>query len=248
MTIPPFDKAKPFRALVLNYAIYQIGFLEAVARIKIRAIWGAAGPVLNRYNVEGPAFVVDVQPCHPVDPHALGYPDAGSFATMIERVLGHPVPGPWLLAGDALTVWNKNPLRSRFEPSGIEMDMEWVIASLWDGFDERTVAERTAAALSSYGASMLNVAYEMTYTHSDKGPTWEFLRHCRNAAAHGGRLSFQHNEPRRKAEWRGIEIVPAMQGMPLVGGPSRGGLFYGADPILLLWDLECAYPSIGANP
>ena len=46
--------------------------------------------------------------------------------------------------------------------------------------------------------SLLILAHEISknaeWHHPDQ--LWEFLRHCRNAAAHGGRFNFRNNEPR----------------------------------------------------
>lgn len=78
----------------------------------------------------------------------------------------------------------------------------------------------------------------------DTGLLWEFLHHCRNAAGHGGKFNFLHGEPKRLAKWRGLEILPKLQGTSLFKGEDGKGLLSPADPILLLWDIEQAYPNI----
>jgi hypothetical protein len=78
----------------------------------------------------------------------------------------------------------------------------------------------------------------------DQGPLWEFLRHCRNAAGHGGKFSFQNREPRRPAKWRALEIVAGLHGTPLFKGTDGVGFLCPADPILLLLDIEQGYPAL----
>ena len=94
--------------------------------------------------------------------------------------------------------------------------------------------------------SILVMAHEVTklapYRTTD--PIWEFLRHCRNAAAHNGQWSFHGAEPRRPATWREIELSQGMHGTPMLRtGEIKGTLELG-DPIALLWDIEQAYPEI----
>jgi hypothetical protein len=78
----------------------------------------------------------------------------------------------------------------------------------------------------------------------DTGPLWEFLRHCRNAAGHGGRFNFLHGEPKRLAKWTGLEIHANLKGTPLFKDVDGNGFLSPANPILLLWDIEQAYPSL----
>jgi hypothetical protein len=105
--------------------------------------------------------------------------------------------------------------------------------------------------LSTYlmrsAGSVLILGHELCkdMTAHDTGPLWEFLRHCRNAAGHGGNFNLLHGEPKRPAKWRSLEILPALQGTPLFQREKDGSYFLGpADPILLLWDIEQAYPSL----
>jgi len=94
--------------------------------------------------------------------------------------------------------------------------------------------------------SVLILAHELCKDKAahDTGPLWEFLRHCRHAAAHGGRFNFQHGEPRRPAKWGALEIVAGLQGSPLFKGADGVGFLSPADPILLLLDIEQAYPAL----
>jgi len=82
--------------------------------------------------------------------------------------------------------------------------------------------------------------------YHDQGPLWEFLRHCRNAAAHGGTFTFLNNEPRRLAQWGHFLIIASLQGTPLLKGENGIGLLSPGDPIRLLWDIEQAYPNMKA--
>lgn len=92
--------------------------------------------------------------------------------------------------------------------------------------------------------SLLILAYETTRPYNDQGHLWEFLRHCRNAAAHNGRFQLDAGEPRREAKWKSLQFHEGMHGTPLFGGPSGAGLLGPADPIRLLWDIEQAYPAM----
>lgn len=96
--------------------------------------------------------------------------------------------------------------------------------------------------------NLLVLAHEMTKDQSchDGSPLWEFLRHSRNAAAHGGRFTLRHGEPRRPAQWGRFVIEPALQGTLLFKAPPDNGLLSPGDPIRLLWDIEQAYPNITA--
>ena len=48
-----------------------------------------------------------------------------------------------------------------------------------------------------------------------KSPEFEFLRHVRNAIAHGNRFHLRRDEPRRPAYFRGFEVSKALQGREL---------------------------------
>lgn len=107
------------------------------------------------------------------------------------------------------------------------------------GNHEYLLAHQVQASIT-----VLVLAYEVTkgepyMTHS---PHWEFLRHCRNAAAHNGRFSFVNGEPRRPAVWRGIQLEPALDRQPLMRLPDGTGLLNIGDPIALLWEIEQVIP------
>jgi hypothetical protein len=76
-----------------------------------------------------------------------------------------------------------------------------------------------------------------------RDPMWEFLRHCRNAVAHGGRFRFERNEPRLAAKWGPFVLRNKRHNdTPLF--KKDGGMLSPGDPVRLLWDIEQAYPAM----
>jgi len=98
--------------------------------------------------------------------------------------------------------------------------------------------KRTAAG------SLLIHAFEQTQPFHDRGHLWEFLRHCRNAAAHGGRFNLRHGEPLRPAVWGRFSVTASLQGTWLIATEEAAGLLAPGDPLRLLWDLEQANPKL----
>jgi len=92
--------------------------------------------------------------------------------------------------------------------------------------------------------SLLILAYEITKKVHTQNPLWEFLRHCRNAAAHKGFFNFLHGEPKRPAKWNSLEIVSSLQGKPLFNDPPISGFLGIGDTIHLLSDIEQTFPNI----
>lgn len=106
----------------------------------------------------------------------------------------------------------------------------------------RTDIAQSVSYLGEYNlisaSPMLILAHEHRPNKSTD-PMWEFLRHCRNAAAHGGRFHFKRNEPVRPAHWGAISITRSLQGTPLFNEDCiHEGLLSPGDPIRLLYDLE----------
>lgn len=100
-----------------------------------------------------------------------------------------------------------------------------------------------ASTMRAAGGLLIS-AYEISKQHRDHGELWEFFRHVRNAAAHGGSFNFLGQQPTRAAQWRGIELTRALQGSPLFDGASQqSGLLGPGDPLSLLWDVEQTLPS-----
>lgn len=94
--------------------------------------------------------------------------------------------------------------------------------------------------------TMLVAAHEVTKDkpYRDLGEKWEFLRHCRHAAAHNGCFTFRGDEPKRPAKWRTIELSNALHGQPLLVQRDGSGHLHLGDPIALLWELERDYPDM----
>lgn len=92
--------------------------------------------------------------------------------------------------------------------------------------------------------SLLIVAYESTAAYRDRGPLWEFLRHCRNAGAHNGRFHLDRDEPRRPVRWASFNVTKSLHGTPLFHSQMDPGLIGPGDAIRLLWDIEQAYPEM----
>ena len=94
--------------------------------------------------------------------------------------------------------------------------------------------------------NVLVMAHEVTksqpYRTNDE--KWEFLRHCRNAAAHNGRWNLATGEPRRPASWRGIKLDPSFHGRALLIGEDGVGSLRPGDPVALLWEIERDSPAM----
>jgi hypothetical protein len=128
-------------------------------------------------------------------------------------------------------------LVSELENHKIRIDAEETMLELMQNASHLiSFLKRTAMS------SLLIHAYEATEPFHDRTPLWEFLRHCRNAAAHGGRFNFQHGEPRRPATWGRFRIDPSLQGTCLAATEEAAGLLAPGDPLRLLWDIEQANP------
>jgi hypothetical protein len=133
-------------------------------------------------------------------------------------------------------------LRSEYQDNHITIDI--------DGIARDVVANHSyllASTMRSAGA-LLILAHELSKDAPwhDTGPLWEFLRHSRNAAAHGGAFNLRHDEPRRTACWGSFVITAKLQGTSLFKDAAGAGLLSPGDPIRLLWDIEQAYPQMRA--
>ena len=91
--------------------------------------------------------------------------------------------------------------------------------------------------LQSAGALAV-VAWEHSASYRTQDPLWEFLRHVRNAAAHGGSFYFRGKEPSRPATWRGRAINRNLQGTPLFSAPVATGFLGSGDLLHLLSDID----------
>jgi hypothetical protein len=134
-------------------------------------------------------------------------------------------------------------LRSEFQEGQVTVDVDEVARDLFENHAYVLEGQLSAAG------SIFIVAYEMAKEQGwrdREDPLWEFLRHCRNAAAHGGRFTFQGKEPIRRARWGHLEITPSLEGVSLFKDVNGNGFLSPGDPIRLLWDLEQTYPNMRA--
>jgi hypothetical protein len=138
-------------------------------------------------------------------------------------------------------------LGSRFDGQPVPLDIDdFAREFIRDLQPNRVLIEHTLLA----AGHLLILAYaspaRTARTNRDNGPLWEFLRHCRNAAAHGGSFRFDRrrdgDEPLFPAEWGSLRIERSMQGQPLFGARDRPGFLWVGDPIRLLWDIEQTIP------
>lgn len=89
-----------------------------------------------------------------------------------------------------------------------------------------------------------NFAYEKIKEKKDNTSIFEFFRHVRNASSHENKFYFKSNEPKHKAEWRGIVIDNTLKGEtnPLFGRKCFGSTLGSADLLALLSDVEDLLP------
>jgi len=86
--------------------------------------------------------------------------------------------------------------------------------------------------------SVLILAWELTTQYHNRTPIWEFLRHCRNAAAHSGRFTLRKNEPTKLAKWRDLEITKELNDEMLFRTDEDEGFLQPGDVFYLLEDLD----------
>ena len=132
-------------------------------------------------------------------------------------------------------------LRTHLQTDPIEVDADELAAELFA--EHRYLLPWIARA----GGMLLILAWETCKSSSDRTPVWEFLRHCRNAAAHGSAFNFVGPEPKRPAVWGELSISRGLQGSPLFREKPNGLLMTG-DPVRLLWDIEQSYPGLPPAP
>lgn len=149
-----------------------------------------------------------------------------------------------ILEGGVTGQLGKLSIGSAVHPK-VEVDLVLLAQELLNNF---------AATLTSQAAhrSLLVVAFEMLKPEAveprpkvrpDLGPVMEFLRHCRNGAAHNGIIEFRGKEPLYTAEWQGLPITATDAGRPLFNnGMGNNGVIYSGDVIHLLSDIDATIP------
>jgi len=131
-------------------------------------------------------------------------------------------------------------LRSEFQDNTIDVDVHEMATEIAGN------ANYLLRSFMKSAGSLLIIAHEISKDNPwhDHGPLWEFLRHCRNAAAHGGSFNLLRREPKRPATWGSFQITACMRGASLFKGVDPNGILSPGDPIRLLWDIEQAYPAM----
>ncbi|MGA9756431.1 MAG: hypothetical protein WBV23_14940 [Desulfobaccales bacterium] len=222
--INSFDRGKPFYPLIMNYLVLLIGFKDLAARGGIKDIEKSTG--INAWlNLS--AIKSDI----------LKRFSASNTGTIkLERQLTELSNGLSKLLGPL-------ELKSEFGGNHIKVEVDDIANDLL--YNGPYVLRLTMLS----AGSLLILAHECSKGkpwHDRKAPLWEFLRHCRNAAAHGGLFTFQGKEPCNLAEWGHFRIERALLGTMLFKDEKGFGLLSPGDPIRLLWDIEQAYPSMSA--
>jgi hypothetical protein len=167
----------------------------------------------------------------------------------LSRDLTYSVPDDSPKAQEALKALKKaihvatapGTLRSSVTPNAVLVDSNAFSKEILANHQQMSNYAQVAAG------NLLILAHEVCKDkpEHDRGLLWEFLRHCRNGAAHGGKFNLLNGEPKRPAKWRTLEILPSLNGTNVIGLATRiSGLLLPADPILLLWDIEQAYPNL----
>jgi len=133
-------------------------------------------------------------------------------------------------------------LKSEFTQNHVTIDTDELARELVSNF-----AYLSTVLMRSAG-SLLILAHEISKDSQwhDQSSLWEFLRHCRNAAAHGGCFHLEHGEPQRPAQWGTFAISAKFNKTPLFRAADGPGLLSPGDPIRLLWDIEQAFPQMHA--
>ena len=131
-------------------------------------------------------------------------------------------------------------LRSEYQGNHIMIDTELLAGEVFQNH------KYLLSHMMRSAGSLLILAHELSKDSAwhDCGPLWEFLRHCRNAAAHGACFHLLHSAPNRPARWGRFAIDPALHGTPLFKDNTHVGMLSPGDPIRLLWDIEQAYPAM----
>jgi hypothetical protein len=207
-----FDPAKPFYSLVLAYLCQVHGLAELISR---------------GFYQKFEKFIQEVRP----SPHIPRKQLIALFlATIDEAIRGD---AEQTLLGGTTTLMLPLEMQA-WSGEGIK----WNVAELADTVftDKYNAALRYFNRLTA--GSLLVMAWEHVKAKHRRDPVAQFLRHCRNAAAHNGVFTFDRGQPNKPAEWHGISIVRGLEGTPLFVDPPRKGFFGPGDALYLLADIE----------
>lgn len=217
-----FDRRKPFYPLVMNYLILLIGFKDLAARGVIKVLEKHSTSDKNADISALINGITDKYQNKEIDENQLRN-NLFKISKGLENILG-PLD-----------------LRSEFQGNNIRVDIDEIAIDIMQN------NTYLISFLMRSAGNLFIIAHEISKDQlwHDNSPLWEFLRHCRNAAAHGGLFNLCHGEPRRTAKWGAFSIKASLNGTPLFKDKKDGkGLLSPGDPIRLLWDIEQAYPNM----
>lgn len=142
-----------------------------------------------------------------------------------------------LLAAGVTASIGEISLASRVSESRLTPDIELLAQEVYE-HGSNVLGDPTLRSAGHLLVLGYAVAEDRLEDQDRAGPEWQFLRHCRNAAAHDNRVSFREGGPTKRAAWRSLNLTPESAGVPLFGPTGTEHLLGPADPVLLLWDLE----------
>ena len=221
--INTFNRGKPFYPFIMNYLVLLIGFKDLAGRGVIKKLNKLTSLNSGIHSYE---LIID-------NLKKLFAPGVGKIE--LEQRLAEISSGLSKRLGSLM-------IESEFRGNQIRIEVDDIANDLMNNAFYLIQFTMLSAG------SLLILAYEISKDKPwfDKGPLWEFLRHCRHAAAHGGLFTFKGKEPTRLAEWGCFRIERDLQGTPLFKDMKGSGLLSPGDPIRLLWDIEQAYPTMSA--
>ena len=188
MILDEFNPAKPFYSLVLAYLTQLHGLVELISVGLIQRFEMISERRAFRSLTGDERIAKYVSAMDPKN------------QPMVDRVLR-----------GGKTALMFEPLLLSETAQAIKLDIPKLAET---AFMEHEEAIRNFNRMSA--GSLLILANERV-TKRRGDPIIQFLRHCRNAAAHGGIFTFDSGEPKKPAEWRTLKIERAMQGNCLAG-------------------------------
>ena len=218
-----FDIDKPFYPLIMNYLILLIGLKNLAARGCIKE---TAKPFGINANLNLSDLASNIEKKFPFS--GAGKEDLKE--NFIEA------------SNSLLKLLGQLELKSEYMGKYINYEIDEIANELLHN------AHYLIKFLTDSAGILLILAHEFNKHKPwhDNGPLWEFLRHCMNAAAHGGIFTFKGQEPKRPADWGHFRIDRTLQGTRLFKDDKGCGLLSPGDPIRLLWDIEQSYPTMNA--
>lgn len=205
-----FDRAKPFYPYVVNYVINYHGILELISR--------KFYDIIKKEKSDGRDCDDVVKRQNVVEEKHVKF---------IREIYTKNLE-PTIFIGDLA-------LKSEQRKSQVEISISEISSDIYDNHMYLLPLQLKA------GGMLLIMAYELTKdTYDNKDEIWNFLYHCRNAAAHGGHFNIT-NIKRFPAKWGHLEITTGMNGENLFKDDKKVGLLSPGDPLYLLYDLERIY-------